>query len=266
MTTEDQGSVTPRTAVERWKNKEINGTALMRLLVSYQDWMVPVSEAAAGEMLQQGSVSRIMFSKDPQGVTRLFIFTDGEAYDRFNKAGAEAGAQLFLTTRGTWVFRMPLEDIDFIAIDAGSPHEIAYGKDLFPRLKQMADAIEIEEALLELRTSANPREGLLATVRDYKNYGISIQKNGEDIRLGIAPDAKGRTLAAVFTSEEAFDAYYEEGKRLQPEGELVRLNLPGGALFEQLLKTQLVGIVFNCSGPPKPVAFARQFAQFALNA
>lgn len=264
MTSEDPGSPAPKTAIERWRNKEINGTALMRLLVSYDQWMVPVSEAAVGEILQQGAVSRVMFGKDSEGVSRLFIFSDGGAYARFSQPGGSAEGQHFLTTRGTWVFRMSLDDIEFLAIDAGSPYEIAYGKDLFPRLKQMADAIEIEQALVEVRTSEHPRDGLLPLIRDYQSYTIAIQKTDEGSRLGMAPDVKGRALAAVFTHEDAFDAYYEEGKRLQPEGELLQMNLSGRSLFEHLLKMQLDGLVFNCSGPPKPVAFALQFAQVTL--
>ncbi|HEY6329817.1 MAG TPA: hypothetical protein VI756_10800 [Blastocatellia bacterium] len=265
VTTEDP-SLNPRVAIERWRNKEIDGTALLRRLVSYDKWMVPVSEAAAGEMLAQGAASRVIFNKDPQGVSRLFIFSDAEAYRRFREAAGTTQEQHFLTTKGTWVFRVPSDAIDFLAIDTASPHEIAYGKELFPRLKEMADAVEVEEALLELRTSDNPRQGLLALVRDYPAYSIAMQKTDQATRLGMAPDSKGRALAAVFTHDDGFDAYYEDGKRLQPEGELLQMNLAGPALFEHLSRMQFDGIVFNCNGPAQPIAFALQFAEVALKA
>ena len=108
------------------------------------------------------------------------------------------------------MFRMPLEGIDFIAIDAASPHAIAYGRDLFSRLKQMADAVEVEEALLELRAGPDPREELLKLVRDYQGYSAAVQKADKAIRIAMAPDAKGRSLAAVFTHDDAFEAYLEQ--------------------------------------------------------
>ena len=58
----------------------------MRLLVSYGQWMVPISESAVGELLQQGVPSRVMFGRDRQGVSRLFIFSDCDAYGEFSKA------------------------------------------------------------------------------------------------------------------------------------------------------------------------------------
>jgi len=255
----------PRAAIQRWLNNEIGGTALMRLLVSYGQWMVPISESAAGDMLLQGLPSRVMFSRDQQGVSRLFIFSDGDAYTAFSKASGDTGQQHFLTTRGTWVFRMPLDQIDFIAIDARSPYEIAYGRELFPGLKRMADAVEIEEALLELRTGSGSSEGPLKLVRDYQGYTAAVQKADKAIRIAMAPDAKGRELAAIFTHDDAFDAYLEENRRAYPESELARMEFTGSDLFERILKMRLDGIVFNCCGPPKPVAFATEFARLVLN-
>jgi hypothetical protein len=255
----------PRAAIRRWLNNEIGGTALMRLLVSDGQWMVPISGSVVGEMLQQGVPSRVMFSRDRQGVSRLFIFSDSDAYGEFSKAPGNAGQQHFLTTKGTWVFRMPLDGIDFIAIDAASPHQIAYGRDLFSRLKQMADAVEVEEALLELRAGPDPPEDLLKLVRDYQGYTAAVQKADKAIRIAMAPDAEGRSLAAVFTHDEAFEAYLKATSESYREGELDQMSFAGSLLFEQILKMRVDGIVFNCCGPPKPVAFALQFARLVLN-
>lgn len=239
----------------------------MRQLVSYGQWMVPVSDAAAAEMLEQGSLSRVMFSKDPEGVCRLFIFTDGDAYNRFTEiASGEIKAQTFLTTAGTWVFRMPTDGIDFIAIDPGSPHDIAYGKEHFAKLKRIADAIEVERALADLRSGDTTKQGLIPTVRDYPRYIIPIRKTAEGNMLGLAPDDKGRALAAIFTNDDAFDAYLGESESGEPESMLVRLDLSGQELFAQISKMGLDGIVFNCCGPVKPVAFARQFAEVMVSA
>ena len=265
MTTIDVFSLPPRKAIEQWQNKQINGTALMRCLVSYGQWMVPVSEAAAGEMLQQGQIPRVMFSRDAQGVSRLFIFSDGDAYSEYRKAANMTEEQYFLSAKGTWVFRLPTDEIDYIAIDPASPHEIAYDRNLLPRLKEMADAVEVEAALSDLRASTGTTEELLPLVINYQGYRVAIGKQGDSHYIALAPDEKGRKLAAVFTSDEAIDAYTEQAKQRFPGVELKWLGLPGVQLFEQLAKMRIDGIVFNCEGPAKPVAFAAQFAQLILD-
>ena len=252
--------------IARWQNKEIDGTALMRGLVSYTQWNVQVSEAAANEMLQQNLAPRIMFNQDPQGVSRLYLYSGSDAYGEFCRAvNQPAASQYFLTTRGTWIFRLPLEQIDWLVIDPATPHEIAYNKDQFARLKQLADAITVEESLLELRTNPEAGQDLLAIVRQYHGYLLAVSEADDNYRLAMAPDTKGRALAAVFTFEDAFVAFMNESKQAYPEVDLRGISLPGPALFAELAKVQVDGVVFNCAGPVKPVAFAPQFAEIILN-
>ena len=73
-------------AIAEWQNKQITGTELMRRLVSFDKWMLPVSEAAAAEMVNTGAASRLMYSQDGEGVSRLYLFSDGEAYDAFRQS------------------------------------------------------------------------------------------------------------------------------------------------------------------------------------
>ena len=84
-------------------------------------------------------------------------------------------------------------------------------------------------------------------------------------RLVMAPDQKGRTLAAVFTSEDACEAFLDEAGK-QGGTQLEPLIYAGKNLFELLSKMDLTGIVFNCSGPTPPVAFAAAFSQVILEA
>ncbi len=83
--------------------------------------------------------------------------------------------------------------------------------------------------------------------------------------LMLAPDARGRTLAAVFTAEDALEAYLKEmganGKRgLEP------LTIAGPRLFDLLPRISLDGFVFNCCGPVSPRAFAAAFARRVIEA
>jgi hypothetical protein len=258
----------PRDAIGAWQRQEITGTALLRHLVFHAQWSIPMSEAAVGETLATGGVSRVMTSKDPDGVTRLLIFSDEEAYRHYGQTTGEprAPGQHFLTTTGGWVFRLPLEQVDFITIDPYSPHMVSYGKELFPRLRDMADALEVEAALQELRASAAPREGLISVIKSYAAYSLIVHKLGEEKVLALAPDERNRTLAAVFTFDDALDAYSGEAREMYPQGELIQVPATGELLFRQLLTMELDGIVFNCSGPSRPVAFAPGFARIVLEA
>jgi hypothetical protein len=77
-------------------------------------------------------------------------------------------------------------------------------------------------------------------------------------RLVMAPDQKGRTLAAVFTSEDACEAFLDEAGK-QGGTQLEPLIYAGKNLFELLSKMDLTGIVFNCSGPNSARSFCGCF-------
>ena len=130
----------------------------------------------------------------------------------------------------------------------------------------MAKAVEVEEAIAALRVGENTTDEMLKLVRDYDGYIIAIHKATDNYTLALAPDTKGRALAAVFTFDDAFDAYYPECRQMYAGGELLMLPLAGSALFAQILEKDLTGMVFNCAGPGQPIAFAAQFAEVVLNA
>ncbi|GEM_PF-2839715 len=121
----------------------------------------------------------------------------------------------------------------------------------------MAASVEsLENALTELRW--NP-EGLgeetydayLTLVANYPDYILLVTGDG----MPMAPDDKGRRLAPVFTTNAAFEAFHREvlaeGKLIQP----LRVTETGATLFPRLLGMGLHGLVFNCCGPQRPLAF-----------
>lgn len=255
-------------AIAEWQQKRLSGSALMREIVSYKKWSVPISDAAVEVALQEKVLSGVMFNKDAQGVSRLFLFSDGPAYNRFCEVAGEAntGQQNFLTTTGSWLFKLPLDTIDMICIDPFTPPDINYRTDQYVRLREMAEAVEVEETIAALRAGENTHDGMVKLVRDYASYSIVIHKLEDKYSLALAPDPQGRALAAVFTFDDAFDAYYPVCKQMYPEGELLQLPMTGKELFAHLWERDLTGMVFNCSGPGKPIAFAAQFSEVVLNA
>src|SRR5258706_685560 len=125
-------------SIEQWHNKQISGVSLMRALVSHLDWSVPVSESAVAEMLAENTASRIQFSRNKEGKNCLLLFSSADEYNVYRDALAIPSTQHFLQTTGTWVFRLPLDDIDQIWIDPLTKHDIYYEKEQFTRLREMA--------------------------------------------------------------------------------------------------------------------------------
>ena len=252
-------------AIAEWQAKQINGTQLMRRLVSFDRWMLPVSESAAAEMLSTGTASRLMYSQDDAGVSRLYLFSSGEAYGAFQQAtGAEPTGQHFLTTTGVWILRLPLDHFDAIEIDPASPWQISYRQEQFAALRAMAEAVEVERALAALRMG-QAQPGMIPLVRNYEHYLLAALDRGQGVGLALAPDDKGRQLAAIFTAPDNFATFLDEHNPLR-DGQLLQLELAGPTLFAQLGQMQLDGLVFNCRGPAQPVAFALPFASVVLEA
>ena len=256
-----------QTAITAWQEKQINGTQLLRRLASCDAWIVPVSESAAAEMLSTHAAARLMISRDAAGVGRLYLFSDAAAWQTFRRAAGDgpAAGQHFLTTTGSWIFRLPLDQVDFVEIDPGSPWHINYTREQFPRLRALAEAVEIERTLLALRGGEAPT-GAAAQVRDYAHYRLAVISQGGRTALALAPDSQGRALAAIFTAADNFDAFVDERRPSLAEGQLLSLELPGERLFRQLSGMPLDGLVFNCCGPAPAVAFAPAFAEVVLEA
>lgn len=257
----------PRLAIELWKRKEIDGTALMRRLIGHAKWSLPISQKAAADTLASNTLERVMINKTPAGLSRLYLYSGAEARDAFcSAAGKNALAgQHFIDSPGAWVFGLPLDGVDELVIDPCSPWEVIYDKSQFERLRRCAQAVAVEESLSALRAGKAPK-GALWQVRTYHGYSFVLVKNGEKLFPGLAPDSKGRSLMAVFTFDDAAQAYLAEAGPNYRNCELLERTLSGTELFRFLSSLKTDGIVFNCCGPVEPVAFAMQFASIVCEA
>lgn len=255
------------TAIREWQEEVISGTQLMRELVSFDKWWLQVSEAAAAESLSGGEPVRLLYSQDAEGFTRLYLFSGEEAFHTFLQAiGQEPGEHHVLVAAGIWVFTLPLESFDAVEIDPASAWQIGYRREQFPMLQAMAEAVAVERALADLRTG-QAQAGTARLVRNYEHYLLPVFDLGEEgYMLALAPDDRGRALAAIFTAADGFEAYVQALAGMNDVEHLVSIEVPGPVLFEQLMKTNLDGLVFNCSGPTQPVAFALPFARVMLEA
>jgi len=250
--------------VARWRDKQLTGTALMRALVTHPTWTLPISESAAAESLATNAVSRLQYNRTPEGVNRLMIFSNPETYSTYRTNSGSTGEQHLVTTTGTWIFRLPLDAIDQLWIDPLTANDIFYDKAQFDRLRRMADAVEVEEMLAGLR-HGNAPEGAIGIVKKYQNFWIPVGIHETGMRLVMAPDDKGRSLAAVFTAEDLIDAFIGLA-RAHEHGTVEERVMSGENLFSILNTMPIDGMVFNCNVPVTPVAFAKGFAQIVCDA
>lgn len=253
-------------AVAAWRAQQITGARLMRELVSHPAWHLPISNAAAEAMQRDARFSRMLISEDDDGVKRAFIFSSMAAYRAYQVETGDDWPQQFLSVRGSWLFQLPLDGVDFVAIDPYSDHNIAYGREHLDRLNGFAQAIAIEQALIDLRTGAAPSaeatDALLRDVAAYPGYQMAVRQTEGGMALALAPDNQDRALAAVFTQDDCADKFLAD----QDDDALSMLQLNGVQLFTQLRDMNLTGIVFNCGGPARPVAFALGIADVVLRA
>ena len=130
-------------------------------------------------------------------------------------------------------------------------------------LRRAAPAVELEDLLLRLRTGNHPPADAIARVRDYKSYLLGVVQEPTGMRVAIADDDEGRSLAAVFTHTDNFNAWAAE----QHGDEVQALEMDGRSLFGQLSNFKTMhGLVFNCSGLARPVAFSADFCALVLKA
>lgn len=116
-----------------------------------------------------------------------------------------------------------------------------------PALPQVT--IERTLAQLRWRPADFEEDTLLWRIAEHGDYWLLLH---DDEPL-LAPDDRKRTLAAVFTSETACDAYLAE-PGLAPQG-TVASHCDGRELVARLGQHRYQGIVFNCLGPDRPLAF-----------
>ena len=249
--------------IAQWRNQEISGAALMRELVAYPAWVLRISDEAVAQAVGTSNAPNLQLARTPDGATCLQIFSTSDTLHAYRQALQAKGSQNFLETSGAWVFHLNLNALDILWVDPFSPHDIFYQKEQFAALREMADAIEVETALSGLRAGTAP-DGAIKTAREYKNYSMAVYRRNDRPAYVMAPDSKGRSLAAAFTSDDNFDAFLPQAREIVNGAEVQQMQVDGEALFDAFRRMEIDGYVFNCCGPVPAVAFSQAAAQYML--
>ncbi|MCX6018544.1 MAG: hypothetical protein NTZ50_08595 [Chloroflexi bacterium] len=253
-----------RNAVEDWKAAIITDAELMRILASQEFWEMPVSDAAAAEAMEDDVLSGVRIHEDKGGTRRLFIFSGSSAYRAHQKITGEKELPEFLAVQASWLFQILPPDIDFLEIDPNSAYGITFDREQMEQLSTCACSVDIEQTLFDLgddeSLTSEEMDAMLSEVAEYPSYQLAVYETENGRSIALAPDENDRALAAVFTHDDCFAAFVEESG----DEEVRTITLSGVELFTELRSADLTGIVFNCSGPGEPVAFALGIADVVL--
>lgn len=113
--------------------------------------------------------------------------------------------------------------------------------------------IESDLAALRWPAANADLDALLSRIGSFGHYLLVLI----DGKLATAPDDRHRRLAAVFTSDAARNEYLNELPDAVKTAlnQKVTLTCNGHDSFIRLAAMPLDGIVFNCLGPERPIAF-----------
>ncbi len=219
-------------------------SVLLRMIAEYDGWMIPNSFMNVG---------------DPP-IQYALMFTDEDAYKvAQNQFGDQNVPDEYLLLPGSKVLAMLAGSVDSISINPCAPESIAFPKQLLPELVKLGEAIEIERALSRVLQDNKGWK----LIKDYEGYIVPVGEvtAGQFAPLS-APDSRGRNLLPVFTCTDTLNAYVIE----QHGGKPVDVTLYKGAnLCKWIVESDCDGVVFNCSGPSRPNAFAKEFAKEVLD-
>lgn len=242
----------PRQALKAYREKQIEGHDLLRVLTAHTGWrMLAVAQ-------EDGLHPLLRVVGDDKW---LQLFTDEDAFNEHIAArGDEAEGHRWVEKDGEWLFSNIGDTVAGIDINPLLDDAIHYKREQLDVLRQWAHSIKVERVLAEQLTDPDAAQAV-AEGRFY----IAFIDTEHGPQLALAPDPQqNRHFAAIFTAPDAAIHYQQQASKVI--GKELKLNvLPGATLFSRLASMPLDGLVFNCLGPPAPVAvsldFARAFAQ-----
>lgn len=252
----------------RWQKGELSGDELLRALVDFQHWLVPISERAMNEALSNNAPPAISYNRNEQGEDSLYIFSDSATLDQYRKQVGDTNRHQ-LEVQGTWIFGIPLADFTYFNVNPFSPTSVHYKREQFQMLNDVASATLLERKLKALRYGELTGDALAqgcSEIKNYSKYFLILASADGKVEPVLAPDDKHRRLLAVFTGQDNANLLYDELARLSPATEYLLAPANGVAVAQAVLKFGYDGLVFNCRGYVEPVAFTPQFASFILNA
>jgi hypothetical protein len=225
---------------------EVDGGILMRAVVRWNTWLVPVEPTPQGT----GRVRAYAYGSD----SVIHVFTDMEHMLAYAATGGAVSPAQSTGAAPVEVIAA-LEKADAVVVNPGSDQQFEYRAEQAPMLRELLQAAPVEDALAGIGESPDALDIIAA----YPHFWLVFARSGDQAEFGLAPDDAGRKLLAAFTATDARDRYLDVyGEDLGIEPLVFERN--GRQLMEQVKDLQVDGVVFNCLGPPTPAAYGAVLA------
>lgn len=217
----------------------------LRDLAGHPAYWIPGRPGPSGE-------PQLGLLRTESGERVLVAFRTRAAATQAQVAGDVGGV---LVASGSHVFR--LRGFDRVDIDPGTELAGSFAGEDLAALAAWAEIVAVERAIEAPETCENPFEEL----RRFSRYLVLGDATGDGPDLMMAPDSAGRTLLALFTAEDALEAFLHETGATG-----VATTLSGDDLFFALRDVELDGFVVNCCGPTATRAFSKAVIDRILTA
>lgn len=251
-------------ALAEWKNGAVTRGQLLRRLLEYENWMMPMRENSGVDPFGPFALALAHLVPDSSGGARLFLFADGDVMETFAETHNATGGIGFANPTGWEIFSVALDGVSAVVLDPGSAHEFVIPAAEFPEVAELAEAVAVEQAWQRLR-KGEEEEGDARRVARYPGYHLALVQRAEGTALIHVPHDDGRMFVPVFTHADALALALEEFRENFASAEVKTIKVGGEQAFPVLAKEETAeGIVFNFRGPGEPMAFHLDMTELML--
>jgi len=236
-------SMTFAEAVDTYRAGDAPLDALYRAIASHPTWHVAGAIAS-------GRVAVDLLRRD-DGATFVEAFSNSAALATFVERERDAPARLAILPGHTLFASLPMGEIDRLNLDLHSPHATHFYRSDLVGLAQWAEALTVETALAQPQRFGDA----MRVVAAFERFWVVERAGGGHTDLVLAPDPRGRELAAVFTAPDLVNVFAEQAAE-ELGGSLSCRCVAGAELFPRLAPMRLDGVVFNPLTALAPIALA----------
>jgi hypothetical protein len=238
-----------------YSQKKANANDVLRAMMSYRGWFVPIGFfALGGESKRKVDSMLILSAENLVPPEQLWVFTDEEsarlAADKGFSVGTYAGGMA-----GTELFRLIEPVYQTVYINPGSPPERSWifqegSASTAGRL--WAQAIALEEKFVQWQQTGQPDK---TAIMNYPGYILFDHVTGPIVTL---PNMGGMSNpAAAFTTPDCVQQFFNELSD-EERASIKQVEVDGNRLL-QLSSLGVDGFLFNFFGPG--ASYALRFDQ-----
>jgi hypothetical protein len=231
-------------ALAEWRNETISREQFQRRLLIYENWLVPKREGDDVDSFGRFTLAVAQFIADEKGRPRIFLFSDPDFFEIFATQQAASGGIGYSNPTGWEIFSAELTGVTAAVIDPGASHAFVIEFAEFPALKELADAVGIEEVWQRLR-EGNEEEDDVSRAARYPAYHLAaVGREGGDALVYVSNDDGGRVIP-IFTHPGALALALGEFRESFAPAEIKTLRLSGAQMFPVLAQQEAEGVVFK---------------------